>query len=243
MACVAGAVGTWTATTFFATRWFTDDLLSKMWMASLMVGITVLCTRVKVRCAGVRGAVPSPSHAVRRTAMCQGGVNGPNMAFFACTCAVIRALLAAPYLLVAYYDKKYRRFALAEVANLGVEAALFVTTAIIEPVRWPFVLRVRVSGSAAVGCGEAHERWPACVPHRQGNGRYACLYIAAFWKQICALAWVACGLPSRRSSSFLLLTARAPTCVRRGVAVHRPQFSRWLSPHECSNSSSPHGLR
>ena len=31
-------------------KWFNDDLFSKIWLASLMVGVTLLCTRVRVRC-------------------------------------------------------------------------------------------------------------------------------------------------------------------------------------------------
>ena len=45
---LARAGAAWYSITIYATRWFTDDLFSKGWMAMLMIGITLVCTRVRV---------------------------------------------------------------------------------------------------------------------------------------------------------------------------------------------------
>ena len=109
-------------------RWFNDDTFSKLWLASLMVGVTMLCTRVRARCNSRTVASPCTPmahdgvHDVCRHG--QGGLLGPNFPTYAVTAAAIRLVVTFPYFSIAYHVPKYRAAAFVDIGRLIVEATL-----------------------------------------------------------------------------------------------------------------------
>ena len=109
-------------------------------------------------------------------------MEGDNFPFFVGICAVIRVVLAVPYVLIAKYEAKYRGFAMWEVARVLAEGFCFTV-----PI---FTSRsqVRRTGHAAVWCvaGRAHagSEVCACGFPAQYTFQLTMLYIAALFRYV-----------------------------------------------------------
>ena len=94
-------------------------------------------------------------------------MEGDNFPFFVGICAVIRVVLAVPYVLIAKYEAKYRGFAMWEVARVLAEGFCFTV-----PI---FTSRSQVRSTDHVAvcvCGRTFSRrlggvcvWLSCTVH------------------------------------------------------------------------------